>query len=61
MCFRSLDGINQGAPDNRTRIASKGARKDLYKNAQKGVPENTLKPEFQVALELCFSMQLEMH
>ena len=56
MCLRSLDGIIQGAPDNRTRIASKGALKDLYKNAQKGVLENTLKPEFQVALELCFSM-----
>ena len=54
MCLRSLDGIIQGAPDNRTRTASKGALKDLYKNAQKGVSESTLKPEFQVSLELCF-------
>ena len=41
-------------------IAPKGALKDLYKDAEEGVPEAALKGTLQVALELHLFMQLSM-
>ena len=42
-------------------IHLEGALQDLYKDAQKGSPENALKGPLQVALELHLFMPLSMH
>ena len=54
-----LDSTAKGAPNNTPGIAPKGALQYLYKDVQKGAPENVLKDT--VATELQLLMQLPLH
>ena len=45
------------SPDNTPGVVPKGALQDLYKDAQKGAPEDELKGALQVLLELNLFMQ----
>ena len=45
------------SPDNTPGVVPKGALQDLYKDAQKGAPEEELKGALQVLLELNLFMQ----
>ena len=45
------------SPDNTPGVVPKGALQDLYKDAQKGAPEDELKGALQVLLELNWFMQ----
>ena len=59
----ALDDTVQGAPDNTSGVPSKGELQYLYiyKDAQEGAPDVTLKGTLLVALELHLLMQLSMH